>query len=197
MARRETRETTRGKADCTRGGKRASPTQGKARRGAARGLKRAATTPDGTTAVPATVESEAEPAGPRGSRDETRAHAAPNRSDQLVPSLATPAASEWSWIPTGVRRSLEALTVDAEQVQIEKGELKAVVCIRRGDELLYSERVNFDWSGGRDKFLRKAARALALAGVTTHISEALVAELRTALRTRPEKPPAGTAARRR
>ena len=86
--------------------------------------------------------------------------------------------------PGGVRLSLGALTIDAERPEVERGALKAVVSVRRGDELLYSDRVNLDWSGGRDKFLRKATRALTTAGVATRLNEALLAEMRTALRRR-------------
>jgi hypothetical protein len=95
-----------------------------------------------------------------------------------------PSPPGWCPNPDGVRLSLGALTIDAAQVEDVTGALKAVVSVRRGDELLYSDRVNLDWSGGRDKFLRKATRALATAGIATGINEALLAEMRAALRRR-------------
>ena len=99
-------------------------------------------------------------------------------------SSGAPPPPGWRPNPGGVHLSLDALTIDAAQVEGERGALKAVVSVRRGDELLYRERVNLDWSGGRDKFLRKASRALATAGIATRINEALLAEMRTALRRR-------------
>ena len=181
------RRTGRGKADRTPGGKRGGggagvrTSRGKATSSATRRLKRVATAvgeAGGPTPEVPQRENDAR-------REDARAHGggAPVASAQPA-EVGTRAASRWSSTPTGVRLSLDALTVDVAQAEIERGELKAVVSVRRGDELVYSERVNFDWSGGRDKFLRKSARALATAGVATHITEALLAEMRTALRGR-------------
>ena len=108
--------------------------------------------------------------------------AAETESHPPASSAGAPPPPGWRPNPGGVHLSLDALTIDAAQVEGERGALKAVVSVRRGDELLYRERVNLDWSGGRDKFLRKASRALATAGIATRINEALLAEMRTALR---------------
>jgi hypothetical protein len=118
-------------------------------------------------------------------REEVPAHraSAPAASAQPAQAETTCTGTRWSSTPTGVRLSLDTLTVDAAQAEVERGELKAVVSVLRGDELLYRERVNFDWPGGRDKFLRKAGRALATASVATRISDTLLAEMRDALRT--------------
>ena len=117
----------------------------------------------------------------------------PREAHPSVPNSATFPPPGWCWTPGGIRLSLGALTIDAERTEVEKGALKAMLSVRRGDELLYRERVNFDWVGGRDKFVRKAARALATARVTTHgaLNEALLVVMGKALRTRPAKPPTG------
>jgi hypothetical protein len=52
------------------------------------------------------------------------------------------------------------------------------------DQVVYTEQVNLDWPGGREKFLRKATRALGAAGIATRIGEALLEELRALARTR-------------
>ena len=117
-------------------------------------------------------------------REDLAAHGSGAPAASAQPAEAeTTAGTRWSSTPTGVRLSLDTLTVDAAQAEVERGELKAVVSVCRGDELLYRERVNFDWPGGRDKFLRKAARALTTASVATRISDTLLAEMRDALRT--------------
>jgi hypothetical protein len=86
---------------------------------------------------------------------------------------------------------IDDLVVEADEPQLERNQLKALLSVRRGDQLVYTERVNLDWPGGRDKFLRKATRALGAAGVATRIGEALLGELRALLRAR-SADPAGT-----
>jgi hypothetical protein len=117
--------------------------------------------------------------------EETRAHAeVAHRPVAGAPPPAPPSS--------GVRVTLEELTVQAEEPRLERNELKAVLSVRRGEQLVYAERVNLDWPGGRDKFLRKATRALGAAGIATRITEACLAELRSGLRARsavePTKP---------
>src|SRR5438132_10630766 len=137
-----------------------------------------------STAIGATSESGVEPAGQSGARDGAPLRGAAAGGQPSPSNSASPSQPGWCPNPGGVRLSLGALTIDAERAEVERGALKAVVSVRRGDELLYSDRVNLDWSGGRDKFLRKATRALATAGVATRINEALLVDMRTALRRR-------------
>ena len=89
---------------------------------------------------------------------------------------------------SGVRISLEDLTVEADEAEVERSQLKALVSVRRGELVVHAERVNLDWPGGRDKFLRKATRALGAAGIATRITEACLAELRGLLRARSNEP---------
>jgi hypothetical protein len=89
----------------------------------------------------------------------------------------------------GVRVSVDDLIVEADEPQLERNQLKALLSVRRGGQLVYAERVNLDWPGGRDKFLRKATRALGAAGVATRIGEALLGELRALLRARSGEQP--------
>jgi hypothetical protein len=86
--------------------------------------------------------------------------------------------------PAGVH--IDDVTVEADEPQLERSQLRALLSVRRGDQLVYAERVNLDWPGGRDKFLRKASRALVAAGVATRIGEAVLGDLRGLLRTRPD-----------
>ena len=150
---------------------------------------------DGAEVIRTIRESSVERIGQSASRAETRVLGAPTGGHPSVPTSPTFPPPGWCWTPGGIRLSLGALTIDAERAEVEKGALKAMLSVRRGDELLYRERVNFDWVGGRDKFVRKAARALATARVTTHgaLNEALLVEMGKALRTRPAKPPTGAA----
>jgi hypothetical protein len=167
MARRiGTRQTGRKAADGSRGGKEQSPRRRRPRSPTARPKRGARPAAERVGVERATREASVEPAGQSGSRDDAPVHGAAGESHP----------------PGGVHLSVDALTIDAAQVEVERGALKAVVSVHRGDELLYRERVNLDWSGGRDKFLRKASRALAMAGIATRINEALLAEMRTALR---------------
>ena len=184
MARRDQQgRTGSAKAQSPREGKDERPSRGKARSSATR-TKRVAASGGGDAELTETIR---EPAPQRGPHEETRASA---------PAASTPVAG-WCRTPTGVRLSIDPLTVDAEQPQLEKGGLRASVSIHRGDELLYGERLNFDWPGGRDRFLRKAARALATAGVVNRpLTEALVQQMREALRTRSDAAPADPAAER-
>ena len=170
-----TRQTGRATAERTRGGKEQSRPRSPTPR--PKRDKR-------STAIGATSESGVEPAGQSGSRDGAPLRGAAAGGQPSPSSSASPSQPGWCPNPGGVRLSLGALTIDAERAEVERGALKAVVSVRRGDELLYSDRVNLDWSGGRDKFLRKATRALATAGVATRINEALLVDMRTALRRR-------------
>ena len=194
MARRtNAQQTGRKIAERSRGGKQKSPKTRKTPRSATPRPKRVASSgADGAEDTRTIRESSVERTGQSGSRDETLA--APPGSRPSVPNTATPPQPGRSWTPRGVHLSLGPLTIEAEQAEIEKGALKATLSVRRGDKLLYRDRVNFDWSGGRDKFLRKAARALAAAGLTTHLDEALLADLRSSLRTRAEERPTDPAA---
>ncbi len=197
MARRTgVQQTGRKITERSRGGKQKSPKPRKTPRSATPRPKRAAVSAADRAEVIRTIrESSVERTGQSASRDETRVLGAPTGGHPSVPNSATFPPPGWCWTPGGIRLSLGALTIDAEQAEVEKGALKAMLSVRRGDELLYRERVNFDWVGGRDKFVRKAARALATAGVTTHgaLNEALLVEMGKALRTRPAKPPTGAA----
>jgi len=138
------RRTGRGKADRTPGGKRGGggagvrTSRGKATSSATRRLKRvAAAVGEAGEATPEVPQREND-----ARREDARARGggAPDASAQPA-EVGTRAASRWSSTPTGVRFSLDALTVDVAQAEIERGELKAVVSVRRGDELVYSERV--------------------------------------------------------
>ena len=179
------RRSGRDKAERVRGGKGGGHRSGvKARSSAPRRPKRVATAAaDAAGAAAGVRQTEADPSATRTSE----------RAEVESAQPTTPAGVRWSSTPSGVRLSLDTLTVEALQAVVEKGELKAVVSVRRGDELLYSERVNFDWPGGREKFLRKSARALATAGVATRVTAALLAEMRAALRTPTRKPPSDPA----
>src|SRR5262249_22725214 len=84
--------------------------------------------------------------------------------------------------PPGARVAVEDLLVEADEPRMERNQLRALVSVRRGDQLVYTEQVNLDWPGGREKFLRKATRALGAAGIATRISEALLEELRALAR---------------
>jgi len=183
MARREQQgRTGSAKAQRPRTGKDERPGRRKARPSTTR-AKRVATSGGGEAELTGVTR---EPASQREPREQTRAPA---------PAASTPVTSGWCCTPTGVRLSIDPLTVDAEQPQLQKGGLRASVSIHRGDELLYGERLNVDWPGGRDKFLRKAARALATAGVMNcPITEALVQQMREALRTRSDAAPPDPAA---
>jgi hypothetical protein len=86
--------------------------------------------------------------------------------------------------PSGVQVSVDDLVVEATDSEIERHQLRAQLRIRRGGDVLYAERVNLDWPGGRDKFLRKASRALDAAGVATRLGGAVLSELYGLLRAR-------------
>ena len=179
-----TRQTGRETAERSRGGKEQSPRSRRPRSPTARPKRDARSTAERAGVIPATREARVEPAGQSGSRDDAPVHGAAAGGHPSASSSGAPPPPRWRPNPGGVHLSLDALTIDAAQVEVERGALKAVVSVRRGDELLYRDRVNLDWSGGRDKFLRKASRALATAGIATRINEALLAEMRTALRRR-------------
>src|SRR5213594_4156896 len=174
-----TRQTGRETAERSRGGKERSPRRKTPRSPTARPKRDVRLT---AGAGVATRQARVEPAGQSESRDEAPVHGAAAGSHPSASGSGAPPLPGWRPNPGGVHLSLDALTIDAAQVEVERGALKAVVSVRRGDELLYRDRVNLDWSGGRDKFLRKASRALATAGIATRINEALLAEMRTALR---------------
>ncbi len=185
MAKRTgTRQTGRATAERTRGGKEQSPRRRRPRSPTARPKRDARPAAESVGVERATREASVEPGGQSGSRDDAPVHGAAAESHPSASSSGALPPPGWRPNRGGVHLSLDALTIDAAQVEVERGALKAVVSVRRGDELLYRERVNLDWSGGRDKFLRKASRALATAGIATRINEALLAEMRTALRRR-------------
>src|SRR5262245_63229218 len=103
MARRDQQgRTGSAKAQRPREGKDESPGRGKARPSATR-TKRAAASGGGEAEL---AESIREPATQRGPHEETRAPA---------PAASTPVTSGWCRTPTGVRLSIDPLTVDAEQ----------------------------------------------------------------------------------
>src|SRR5512139_3089914 len=77
----------------------------------------------------------------------------------------------------GVHIAIDDVIVEANEPQLERSQLRALLSVRRGDQIVYAERVNLDWPGGRDKFLRKASRALIAAGVATRIGEAVLSDL--------------------
>ena len=179
-----TRQTGRETAERTRGGTEQKPRKRRPRSPTPRPKRDARSRAERAGVTSATSESGVEPAGQSGTRDGAPLRGAA-AGDQPSPSNSgAPSQPGWCPNPGGVRLSLGALTIDAERAEVERGALKAVVSVRRRDELLYSDRVNLDWSGGRDKFLRKATRALTTAGVATRLNEALLAEMRTALRRR-------------
>ena len=185
MAKRTgTRQTGRATAERTRGGKEQSPRRRRPRSPTARPKRDARPAAESVGVERATREASVEPGGQSGSRDDAPLRGAAAGGQPSPSNSASPSQPGWCPNPGGVRLSLGALTIDAERPEVERGALKAVVSVRRGDELLYSDRVNLDWSGGRDKFLRKATRALATAGVATRINEALLVDMRTALRRR-------------
>jgi len=86
--------------------------------------------------------------------------------------------------PSGARVAVDDVLVEADEPRFERNQLRALVSVRRGDQVVYTEQVNLDWPGGREKFLRKATRALGAAGIATRISEALLDELRNLARAR-------------
>src|SRR5436309_328714 len=165
-----TRLTGRETAERTRGGKEQSPRKTRPRSPTPRPKRDVRSTAERAGVTSATSESGVEPAGQSGSRDGAPLRGAAAGGQPSASDSASPSQPGWCPNPGGVRLSLGALTIDAERAEVERGALKAVVSVRRGDELLYSDRVNLDWSGGRDKFLRKATRALATAGVATSAS---------------------------
>jgi hypothetical protein len=93
------------------------------------------------------------------------------------PAAATAATAD-------VHVVIDDVIVEAVEPQVEQSQLRARLSVRRGDEIVYAERVNLDWPGGRDKFLRKAGRALIAAGVATQIGEAVLSEIHGRLRAR-------------
>ena len=179
-----TRQTGRETAERTRGGTEQRPRKRRPRSPSPRPKRDVRSTAERAGVTSATSESGVEPAGQSGSRDDAPLRGAAAGGQPSPSNSASPSQPGWCPNPGGVRLSLGALTIDAERAEVERGALKAVVSVRRGDELLYSDRVNLDWSGGRDKFLRKATRALATAGVATRLNEALLGEMRIALRRR-------------
>jgi len=86
--------------------------------------------------------------------------------------------------PSGARVAVDDVLVEAGEPRVERNQLRALLSVRRGDQVVYTEHVNLDWPGGREKFLRKATRALGAAGIATRISEALLDELRALARAR-------------
>lgn len=99
---------------------------------------------------------------------------------QAKPAETAPPVAETR--PAGISVSIDDLVVEADEPQLERSQLRARLSVRRGDQIVYAERVNLDWPGGRDKFLRKASRALAAAGVATRIGEAVLSDLHGRLR---------------
>jgi hypothetical protein len=87
-------------------------------------------------------------------------------------------------VPSAARVAVDDVLVDADEPRFERNQLRALVSVRRGDQVVYTEHVNLDWPGGREKFLRKATRALGAAGIATRIGEALLEELRALARVR-------------
>jgi len=87
-------------------------------------------------------------------------------------------------VPSAARVAVDDVLVDADEPRFERNQLRALVSVRRGDQVVYTEQVNLDWPGGREKFLRKATRALGAAGIATRIGEALLEELRALARVR-------------
>ena len=83
-----------------------------------------------------------------------------------------------------VHVAIDDVIVEADEPQLERSQLRARLSVRRGNEIVYAERVNLDWPGGRDKFLRKASRALVAAGIATQIGEAVLSDLHGRLRAR-------------
>jgi len=179
-----TGRTGRATGERTREGKEQSSRKRSPRSPTPRAKRSARSTAERAEVTRATRGSRIEPADQSGSRAGAPANEAAAGSHPSASHRTSPPPPGWRQDPGGVHLSLDALTIDAAQAEVEGGELKAVVSVRRGDEVLYSERVNLDWSGGRDKFLRKASRALASAGVVTRLNEALLVEMRTALRSR-------------
>src|SRR5439155_4541550 len=153
-----TRQTGRETAERTRGETEQRPRKRRPRSPTPRPKRDVRSQAERAGVTSATSEAGVAPAGQSGSRDDAPLRGAA-AGDQPSPSNSgSPSQPGWCPNPGGVRLSLGALTIDAERPEVERGALKAVVSVRRGDELLYRDRVNLDWSGGRDKFLRKASR---------------------------------------
>jgi len=129
MARRTgAQQTGRKIAERSRGGKQKSPKPRKTPRGATPRPKRAAVSAaDGAEVIRKIRESSVERTGQNASRDETRVLGAPTGGHPSVPNSATFPPPGWCWTPGGIRLSLGALTIDAEQAEVEKGALKAML----------------------------------------------------------------------
>jgi hypothetical protein len=104
------------------------------------------------------------------------------RAAVAAPEPAVVAAPEPA--PAGAHVSVDDVRVEADAPRFERNQLRAVLSVRRGEQVVYTEQVNLDWPGGREKFLRKATRALGAAGIATRISDALLEELRALARAR-------------
>src|SRR3989442_15296572 len=76
---------------------------------------------DGAEVIRTIRESSVERTGQSASRDETRVLGAPTGGHPSVPNSATFPPPGWCWTPGGIRLSLGALTIDAEQAEVEKG----------------------------------------------------------------------------
>src|SRR5207253_6483498 len=123
MARRTgAQQTGRKIAERSRGGEQKSPKPRKTPRGATPRPKRAAlSAADGAEVIRTIRESSVERTGQSASRDETRVLGAPTGGHPSVPNSATFPPPGWCWTPGGIRLSLGALTIDAEQAEVEKG----------------------------------------------------------------------------
>src|SRR5262249_34340443 len=85
---------------------------------------------------------------------------------------------------SGARVAVDDVLGEADEPRFERSQRRALVPVRRRAQGGYPEQENRDWPGGREKFLRKATRALGAAGIAARISEALLDELRALARVR-------------
>src|SRR5262245_26719713 len=69
------------------------------------------------------------------------------------PAPAVGAAPEPS-APSAARVAVDDVHVAADEPRFERSQLRALLSVRRGDQVVYTEQVNLDWPGGREKFLR-------------------------------------------
>lgn len=122
-----------------------------------------------------------------------------------APNSGAPAADDtpppppdipFSWTPTGVRFSLDGLTVDAEDLDRDRYGQKAIVTVRCGDIFCYRDRTNFDDSRRRENFVSKVCRRAeaklqkdAASLIADRVTEDLLIQLGEECRRRPEERP--------
>lgn len=127
-----------------------------------------------------------------GAKGDAPNSGAPAADDTPPPPPEVP----FSWTPTGVRFSLDGLTVDAEDLDRDRYGQKAIVTVRWGDLCCYRDRTNFDDSRRREKFVENVCRRAeaklerdAASLIANRLNEDFLIQLGEECRTRPEERP--------